>query len=557
MFKFTQKNPPTKLLFLLFFLLTCSQLYSQTEYDAYRFSEFSTTGTARSLSMGGAFTATGGDLGNLAINPAGIGLFTRSEIQFSMAPQFISTSSNFLGSKTNERSANFAIPSFGMVIYSSKGTGSMTSFAFGFGYNQWDHHRNKFNAVGFNSYNSVTNYFANLNRGVTDNTTLFRDPGYSYPIDDLGAMAYNTYFTLDTRKIDEFEFDTVAVVDVSRERGQFLGAFNYGNIEQRLSRNEWGRNNEWNIGFSGNFDDRFQVGLSIGIPTLTYEMNSTISESDVRNIYNYNSMDTMRLSSVSFSEKLISNGTGINLTLGLIYQPLDFLRLGLSFKTPSIISMSDQYSLNMDIRGKNQVEYSKNSSSTNTFDYTLYTPLRLNTGVCLILGKTALISVDAGLTNYGHATFSTSGLGFGGYFNNVNKAISNAYNTSYNVNLGTEIKIVEEFSLRGGFAYFTNPLSGSESEYKDLGNSSTPTLNANASKMLISGGVGYKSKSWFLDVAVVHSQSMEKIKLYNIDHQPVNTSDPRALMSPTTINDRGALRIIFTLGITFGKRVES
>ena len=44
--------------------------YAQTAYDAFLFSENNYEGTARTMAMGDAFTALGGDLGSISINPA-------------------------------------------------------------------------------------------------------------------------------------------------------------------------------------------------------------------------------------------------------------------------------------------------------------------------------------------------------------------------------------------------------------------------------------------------------------------------------------------------------
>ena len=44
---------------------------AQTMYDAMMFSQNDYFGTARSMSMGNAVTALGGDLGSIGINPAG------------------------------------------------------------------------------------------------------------------------------------------------------------------------------------------------------------------------------------------------------------------------------------------------------------------------------------------------------------------------------------------------------------------------------------------------------------------------------------------------------
>ena len=55
-------------------------LSAQSAVDAYQLSQTEQRGTARFMAMGGAFTALGGDLSTLNQNPAGIGVYRRSEI---------------------------------------------------------------------------------------------------------------------------------------------------------------------------------------------------------------------------------------------------------------------------------------------------------------------------------------------------------------------------------------------------------------------------------------------------------------------------------------------
>ena len=48
---------------------------AQTGFDAYQLSRNDLRGTARFMSMGGAFGALGGDLSTLGQNPGGIGIY--------------------------------------------------------------------------------------------------------------------------------------------------------------------------------------------------------------------------------------------------------------------------------------------------------------------------------------------------------------------------------------------------------------------------------------------------------------------------------------------------
>ncbi len=66
-------------IFLFLFLLS-TLLHAQGSVDAYRFSREDLYGTARAMSMGGAFGALGGDLTGVSINPAGIAVYRSSEV---------------------------------------------------------------------------------------------------------------------------------------------------------------------------------------------------------------------------------------------------------------------------------------------------------------------------------------------------------------------------------------------------------------------------------------------------------------------------------------------
>src|SRR4051812_27254983 len=74
--------------------------YAQYTNDALRFSQTQFGSTSRFKATGNAGTAVGGDLSSLGGNPAGLGLFTKSE--FSLSPEFVnySTQSAFLNEKT-------------------------------------------------------------------------------------------------------------------------------------------------------------------------------------------------------------------------------------------------------------------------------------------------------------------------------------------------------------------------------------------------------------------------------------------------------------------------
>lgn len=69
-------------------LLLSNWAYSQSLDEAVKFSRTSNLGSARSAAMGGAFGALGGDISSLNTNPAGVGVFRKSEIAFTPSLNF-------------------------------------------------------------------------------------------------------------------------------------------------------------------------------------------------------------------------------------------------------------------------------------------------------------------------------------------------------------------------------------------------------------------------------------------------------------------------------------
>ena len=61
--------------------LGASRAFAQDEADALRYSRLQFGGSARTLGIGGANVALGADYGSVSSNPAGLGLYQKSEIQ--------------------------------------------------------------------------------------------------------------------------------------------------------------------------------------------------------------------------------------------------------------------------------------------------------------------------------------------------------------------------------------------------------------------------------------------------------------------------------------------
>src|SRR5574344_583355 len=99
------------------FITCASLLQAQTQYatGALMLSKENYEGTARSIAMGNAFTALGGDIGAIAINPASSGVFRYSEITFTPSITTATAKSNYLGNSMSDNYTRLGISNFGYV----------------------------------------------------------------------------------------------------------------------------------------------------------------------------------------------------------------------------------------------------------------------------------------------------------------------------------------------------------------------------------------------------------------------------------------------------------
>ena len=91
---------------------------AQTMYDALTFSQNNYYGTARSIGMGNAMTAVGGDLGSIGINPAGSAVYNYS--QFTLSPNLTVSTMN---------ASYSAYPVNGSDVYSNEQLRKLTRFS--------------------------------------------------------------------------------------------------------------------------------------------------------------------------------------------------------------------------------------------------------------------------------------------------------------------------------------------------------------------------------------------------------------------------------------------
>jgi hypothetical protein len=504
---------------------------AQNELDAYRYMTPGPVGTARALGMAGAFSAVGADFSATSLNPAGLALYRKSDFMVTPALRLIDNKSTYLDQTATNGYSRFGFSNVGYVYADriakwnpetrtrEEAQKGLKSYAFSIGFNQIAQLGRRTEVSAYNTQSSITEYFASQANGYTA-AELDIDNGYA-------GQAWWAY-----------------AIDTSGQDGNYIGAAEGGEVQQTLLMTELGRINEWTVGFAANLNDQWYFGGSVGILDLRYQSEMVFLEEDVNDVHNTWANDSTPFTSLTFTDGFATRGSGINLRLGVIGKPTDFLRVGLSVTTPTVSSMSDQYYseivgyLDGDPAPKQKADVPEGA-----FSYNLTTPFKVTVGGAAILGKRGFVSADFDYTDYSTARFKSSASTGSAYyysFRDENQSISNLFAGAYNVRLGGELRFGPG-RARAGYGYYASILKKAYLNYYQYPDNAVESLRGG--KQLFSLGLGIKQKSFYLDLAFVHEASADRRLLYTL--QDLNA------YSPELINRISANNIYMTIGFTF------
>ncbi len=109
-----------------------SVLYAQSVTGAYTISQQDLRGTARFMSMGGAFGALGGDLSAISQNPGGIGIYRSNEVGVTFGVDAGRSQSESFGFTRNSSLTKFNLNNIGAVFTMRLPGSVMPNLNFGF-----------------------------------------------------------------------------------------------------------------------------------------------------------------------------------------------------------------------------------------------------------------------------------------------------------------------------------------------------------------------------------------------------------------------------------------
>ena len=467
---------------------------AQGQMDALRFYQSDIMGTARYMGMGGAFNALGGDATAISKNPAGLGVFRKSELSFTTNMYINKSLMETSSSTISNTRANFNFNNFALVasfLNENKSSGLIASnFAI--------------------TYDRMKNFHSKRNM-----TTGFASPSILHHI-------YNGNPTWDLRHVaDELYLDDIFFDET------------FTSLDNGMSIREKGTLGEWNFSYGANISNMLYLGASLGIRTFDYSMESAFFEDYYDNKGKF-------MGSFDMKNLWSTTATGFNLKLGAIVRPLDFLRIGVSIQTPTFYTAEESFSMNgnstyYDIDGQRFDEFIDGADGrwyNGWWGYDMTTPFILNTGVAAVLGTKGMISVDYELKNYALIDFD------GIEFSTQNQYISNDFKASHALRVGGEYRINNAFSARLGYSFVTSPVKASVEkdnlEIFTVGTVTHYTIPKNNS--YYTAGFGYRARFFFFDIAYIFNA--KKDNFYPFNGANVVTSKSRIHNIATTFGWR-------------------
>ena len=138
--------------------MSAMTLFAQGAMDAYQFNQPDMKGTARFMSMGGAFGALGGDMTTISQNPGGIGVYRNSEIGFTVNFDIQNSTTESQILKTNDNQFKFLLNNVGYIGSIRLNNSVMPFFNWGFTYNKAASFNRRYSG-GMNMKNSMRSLF--------------------------------------------------------------------------------------------------------------------------------------------------------------------------------------------------------------------------------------------------------------------------------------------------------------------------------------------------------------------------------------------------------------
>lgn len=497
---------------------------AQGEMDAIKLSQNDLTGTARSVAMGGAFGALGGDISGIAINPAGIGVYKSSEIVTTLNFQNVNTETELNRGKIDDKKFKFNFDNFAFVTSLPLYNDDVPTFNVGFSYNRLKNFDRQYKMSGDN-VQSLSNYMAyrtnNLNPRVTNPNSEF----------ELYGSDYDAFYDSNYDWMSIIGYNGLQILSPDNGSGNntVTGVYNPSitgtQINGDLFVREKGSIGSYDFNFGTTISDIVSIGATLSVTDINYHRYTNYEET-----YPAFTGNGFRL-----DNELKTEGSGFQAKVGVIVKPIQELRFGVSYHSPTWYNMTDYFGVSMDynysqIFGNEDYQGNFDSGYDHYYDYKLRTPDKWTFSLAGVIGQTAIISADYEYTNYKNnmKLFDRDNNALGSVDNDPNRFIKEDFRGASTLRVGAEIRITPQFSGRIGYAWMQSPLETSfknnEQEVMTVGSDAHYVLDGDVNHFTY--GLGYRfSRNFYTDLAfVIKSQKSDLYTFSNAHDEARNVN---------------------------------
>jgi opacity protein-like surface antigen len=383
----------------------------------------------------------------------------------------------------SENRNNFYADNFSYVGYFPTGSKAIPAMNFAFTYNRLKNLNRRYTVAGQDKSSSLTDYIATITNGI--------------PVADMNASdSYDPYANNNVPWLSTLGWLGYLINDAPNDT--YTGLFAGEAVEPRLHVSERGHIESYDLSLSTYIADQLYLGVTASMTDISYRMNSSYGET-------FRSGGTIAL-----HNEFETDASGIHLAAGVIWRPLDFLRVGVAYHSPTWYYATDYY------QGRTDANYAGVNNDWAKTPDNAWTRYRFNTpgswvfSAAGVIGSKAIISVDYELKNYAqmrlmnHEGFAKS---------RDNQFIREDFRNTSTLRAGAEYRVTPQFSVRAGYAYSQSPyekqFAAGQKQAMIVG--TVPHYTLDGDTRYYTCGLGYRfSQHFYLDVALVHRSSNDK-----------------------------------------------
>ena len=476
-----------KILFALT-LLAAVPVAAQETYENANIATDDLNGTARYVGMGGAMEALGADISTISTNPAGIGLFRHSAVVGTMGMVSQQDASDFDWSKKTSMSFD----QMGFVYARQSGERSFLNFGFNYhksrNFNQILSAADRLSGASQNKLSYIKGHEGFFNLEEDDGVWVGDGNAFS----QLDYLYYNALmYDADD---DSFYYNDAKGYNMTRGQKGYIG--------------------EYDFNISGNINDRWYLGLSVGIKDVNYKSYSEYCE----NLVDYNNTS---IGDVYVNDERYIDGTGFNLKAGVIYRPVEEspFRIGLYVHTPTWYDLTTENTTTL--VNKTSVGAFDSGSNSESYKFKLFTPWKFGLSLGHTIGNMVALGATYEYSDYGSLDSRVNtGATYDWYYDEywedsesdreMNSHTEATLKGVSTVKVGAELRADEHFAVRLGYNYvspmynldgFKNGALDSPGSYYA---SATDYTNWKATNRL-TAGVGVNFDKLSIDLAYQYS----------------------------------------------------